>query len=106
MRVAVASHSFPKSDTLTRELLALYPGSVFNETRKPLAGDALIAFLRGYTHAITGLERLDASIFAALPDLRVVSKYGVGLDMIDFDAARRHGVEIRHTPGVNAQAVA
>ena len=79
---------------------------MFNETRKPLAGAALIEFLRGHRQAITGLEVLDASIFAALPDLKVVSKYGVGLDMIDFDAARRHGVEIRHTPGVNAQAVA
>jgi phosphoglycerate dehydrogenase-like enzyme len=104
--VAVASHSFPKSEILKQELLARYPGSVFNETRQPLGGDALIAFLRGYDKAITGLEVLDAAVFAALPELRVVSKYGVGLDMIDFDAARRHGVTIRHSPGVNAQSVA
>src|SRR6202023_865035 len=37
---------------------------------------------------------------------RLVSKYGVGLDMLDLDAARRHGVEVRWTPGVNSQAVA
>ena len=104
--VAVASHSFPKSAILKQELLQQYPGSIFNETRQPLGRDALIAFLRGYERAITGLEVLDAVTFAALPDLRVVSKYGVGLDMIDFDAARRHGVSIRHTPGVNAQSVA
>jgi len=35
-----------------------------------------------------------------------VSKYGVGIDSIDFDAARRHGVAIRWTPGVNRQSVA
>ncbi len=104
--VAVASHSFPKHPTLRRELLARYPESRFNETRKPLKGDDLIAFLRGCEKAITGLEVLDASVFAALPDLRVVSKYGVGLDMIDLAAARRHGVAIRWTPGVNRQAVA
>jgi phosphoglycerate dehydrogenase-like enzyme len=79
---------------------------VFNETRKPLGGAALVQFLGGYRRAITGLEVLDETIFAALPELKLVSKYGVGLDMIDFDAARRHGVTIRHTPGVNAQAVA
>lgn len=105
-RVAVASHSFPNSETLKRELLARFPASVFNETRKPLGGAALVQFLRGYRQAITGLEVLDEAIFAALPELKLVSKYGVGLDMIDFDAARRHGVTIRHTPGVNAQAVA
>jgi len=79
---------------------------VFNETRKPLGGAALVQFLSGYRQAITGLEILDEPLFAALPELKLVSKYGVGLDMIDFDAARRHGVTIRHTPGVNAQAVA
>jgi D-3-phosphoglycerate dehydrogenase len=104
--VAVASHSFPKSATLRAELLARYPDSPFNETGRPLGGAALVAFLQGYENAITGLEVLDGAVFAALPELRVVSKYGVGLDMIDLEAARRHGVSIRSTPGVNRQSVA
>jgi phosphoglycerate dehydrogenase-like enzyme len=104
--VAVASHSFPRHPILRRELLQRYPESKFNETHQPLRGDQLIAFLRGHEKAITGLEVLDAATFAALPELRVVSKYGVGLDMIDLAAARRHGVSIRWTPGVNRQAVA
>ena len=105
-RVAVASHSFPKYETLRRELLQRYPDAVFNETRQPLAGDALIAFLNGFEKAITGLEVLDASVFDAVPELKIVSKYGVGLDMIDLAAARARGVSIRWTPGVNRQAVA
>ena len=104
--VAVASHSFPKHPTLRRELLDRYPESKFNETGKPLKGEALIAFLQGHERAITGLERLDDAIFSALPALRVVSKYGVGLDMIDLAAARRHGIAIRWTAGVNRQSVA
>jgi D-3-phosphoglycerate dehydrogenase len=104
--VAVASHSFPKHPTLRRELLDRYPESKFNETRKPLNGDGLINFLLGYDKVITGLERLDDAIFSALPTLRVVSKYGVGLDMIDLAAARRHGIAIRWTAGVNRQSVA
>jgi phosphoglycerate dehydrogenase-like enzyme len=104
--VAVASHSFPKSPVLRQELLDRYPGSRFNETGRPLGRDALIELLRGHAKAITGLEMLDESVFDALPELRVVSKYGVGLDMIDLEAARRHGVTIRWTPGVNRQAVA
>jgi len=106
MSVAVASHSFPKHATLRREILERYPSTRFNETGRPLAGPALVAFLRGADKAITGLEVLTDEVFAALPDLRVVSKYGVGLDMIDVAAARRRGVSIRWTPGVNRQAVA
>jgi D-3-phosphoglycerate dehydrogenase len=104
--VAVASHSFSKNPTLCRELLEQYPQSVFNETRQPLGSVELVQLLRGYEKAITGLEILDESIFSALPDLKIVSKYGVGLDTIDLAAARRHDVNIRWTPGVNRQAVA
>ena len=104
--VAVASHSFPKNPTLRRELLERYPGSVFNESSVPLGGKALMSFLRGHDRAITGLESLDETLFAAVPELKIVSKYGVGLDMIDLAAARRHGVSIRWTPGVNRQSVA
>jgi phosphoglycerate dehydrogenase-like enzyme len=104
--VAVASHSFAKNATLRRELVARHGTAAFNETGQPLKGDALIAFLRGHERAITGLEVLDDALFAAVPELRIVSKYGVGLDMIDLDAARRRGVSVRWTPGVNRQAVA
>lgn len=106
MDVAVASHSFPKHPVLRRELTARYPGAVFNETGQPLRGADLVRFLRGHDKAITGLEALDAALFGAVPELRVVSKYGVGLDMIDLDAARRCGVSVRWTPGVNRQSVA
>jgi D-3-phosphoglycerate dehydrogenase len=105
--VAVASRSFSRNPLLRQELLARYPGSRFNDAGPTvLSGDALAQFVRGHTRAITGLDVLDEALFASVPELRLVSKYGVGLDMIDLDAARRHGVSIRWTPGVNRQAVA
>jgi len=106
MDVAVASSSFSRNSTLRQELTLRYPLSRFNDTNRVLAGSELAAFLRGHTKAITGLDVLSDAVFRAVPELRVVSKYGVGLDMIDLDAARRHGVSVRWTPGVNRQAVA
>jgi phosphoglycerate dehydrogenase-like enzyme len=105
--IAVASRSFSRNPILRQELLDRYPGSRFNdEGPTVLLGDALVEFLRGHEKAITGLDVLDGPVFAVVPELRLVSKYGVGLDMIDLDAARRYGVSIRWTPGVNRQAVA
>ena len=106
MRIAVASRSFSLNPTLRAELAARYPDATYNETNRVLADDELVAFLRGHEKAITGLDVLSDAVFRAVPELRVVSKYGVGLDMIDLDAARRHGVVVRWTPGVNRQAVA
>jgi phosphoglycerate dehydrogenase-like enzyme len=106
MSVAVASRSFSKNAVLRQELIDRYPEAKFNDTGRVLAGGELVEFLRGYTKAITGLDVLNDTVFRAVPELRLVSKYGVGLDMIDLDAARRHGVAVRWTPGVNRQAVA
>jgi len=105
-QVAVASRSFSRDTRLREELLARHPGARFNMTGRTLKGEELVDFLRGHEAAITGLERLDEALFRAVPELRVVSKYGVGLDMIDLEAARRCGVAVRWTPGVNRQAVA
>lgn len=106
MLVAVASRSFSRNPTLRKELTLRYPLSRFNDTNRVLADDELVKFLRGHTRAITGLDVLSDAVFRAVPELRLVSKYGVGVDMIDLDAARRHGVTVRWTPGVNRQAVA
>jgi D-3-phosphoglycerate dehydrogenase len=104
--VAVASHSFSSNPTLCRELTERYPNARLNETGRPLYGEQLVRFLHGYQKAITGLEVLGEAEFCALPELQLISKYGVGLDMVDLDAARRHGVQVRWTPGVNRDAVA
>ena len=58
--------------------------------------------------AITGLEVLDEAVFSAVPELRIVSKYGVGLDMIDLDAARAQwrlgAVDARRQPSGGRRA--
>lgn len=104
-RVAVTSRSFSRHPVLRAELLARYPATTFNDEGRTLKGDDLIRFLKGHEKAITGLERLDDALFAAVSELKVVGKYGVGLDMIDLAAMRRHGVKLGWTGGVNRRAV-
>jgi D-3-phosphoglycerate dehydrogenase len=105
-KIAVASRSFSKHEVLRAELLDRYAIVTFNDAGRSLKSDELIAFLRGHERAITGLEPLDASLFAALPELKIISKYGVGVDMIDLQAMERHGVRLGWTPGVNRRSVA
>ncbi len=104
--VAVASRSFSRHPVLRQDLLARYDNITFNDLGKSLSGLELIAFLRGHVKAITALEPLDEDVFAALPELKVISKYGVGLDMIDLQAMDRHGVLLGWTGGVNKRSVA
>jgi D-3-phosphoglycerate dehydrogenase len=49
---------------------------------------------------------INDSILRELPELKVIGKYGVGLDMIDPQALARHGVRLGWTGGVNKRCVA
>jgi D-3-phosphoglycerate dehydrogenase len=104
-KVAVASRSFSRHPILRAELLAHYPDVTFNDAGLSLSGDALVDFLQGHDKAITALERLDEGILSRLPDLKVVGKYGVGLDMIDLAALSRLGKRLGWTGGVNKRSV-
>ena len=104
-RVAVASRSFSRHPLLRAELLARYPNTTFNDAGASLSGGDLIAFLDGHEKAITALETIDANLLDALPDLKVIGKYGVGLDMIDQDAMNKRGVALGWTGGVNKRSV-
>lgn len=48
----------------------------------------------------------DAALFAAAPHVKLVHKWGVGVDNIDLDAARARGVTVARTTGSNARPVA
>jgi D-3-phosphoglycerate dehydrogenase len=49
---------------------------------------------------------LDASAISAAPALKVISKYGVGYDNVDIEAARARDVPVLITRGANSQSVA
>ena len=108
-RVAVCAPHFvryPMLGDLCEALRERYDEVVFSDQVPRLDGDDLIAFLKGCDKAVTCLEVLDDSVFSAVPEIRVVSKVGVGLDMIDLDAMARHGVELGWQGGINKRSVA
>jgi len=104
-RVAVCSRSFSRNEALRCELKAKYKNVKFNDAGLALAGESLVDFLQGATHAIVALETFDDTVLTKLPELEVISKYGVGLDMIDMRAMRKHGVRLGWKGGANRRSV-
>ena len=104
-KIAVCSRSFSRNKVLRNELLSRYSNVKFNDKGLSLSGDRLVNFLKGCDKAITALEVVDEKILSQLPDLKVIGKYGVGLDMIDISAMRRHSISLGWTSGVNKRSV-
>ena len=105
-KVAVCSRSFSKNKVLRAELLARYSQVTFNDTGRQLERDSLIEFLSGHEKAITALEKMDDYVLSSLPELKVIGKYGVGLDMIDLDAMHKYGKKLGWISGVNRRSAA
>ena len=89
-KVAVCSRSFSKNPDLRSELLLRYARVTFNDAGLQLEGESLIKFLKGHDKAIVALELIDEKVLSRLPELQVISKYGVGLDSIDLMAMQTH----------------
>jgi len=104
--ICVTSRSFSNNEILKDELLSRYKNVVFNTTGKSLHGEDLKSFLSKATKAIVALENIDSDLLDCLPNLDVISKYGVGIDSIDMSSMKKYNVKLGWTPGVNKRSVA
>ena len=68
--------------------------------------EALVSQLQGVSAVSAGSEPYTRQVIAASPDLRVISRSGVGFDAVDLEACDDAGVVVTVTPGVNHHSVA
>ena len=105
-RVVVTPPAFCKSPSLRAELSSHFPNIVFNEKDSYLSGLELIEFLKDADAAMIGRDLISAELVRSLPKLKMISKYGVGLDNVDQEALRCANIEFRATFGTNKRSVA
>jgi phosphoglycerate dehydrogenase-like enzyme len=104
--VAVTPPPICNSSTLRNELSDLFPQLLLNDTGRYLTEDELIRFAGEADALLVGRDRITGKVLSALPQLKIIAKYGVGLDNIDQEALKRHSVKLGWTAGVNRRSVA
>lgn len=64
--------------------------------------EAALALVKDDVTAIvsTAFARVSAKLIAALPNLEIISHFGVGYDSVDVGAARERGIVVTNTPDV------
>jgi len=108
MKILITPASFKQGAAgSVMEKLKGFTGSlVFNPKGKPFSEDELIAMLDGCDGCIAGLDPFTKKVMDSTKQLKVISRYGTGVDNVDVAAAREKGIVVCRTPGVNSQAVA
>lgn len=104
--IKVTTKSFSVHPDLRAELLAEFPGAIFNDNGREYGEKALIEYFQDADGVVVGLESITDNLLAACPKLKIISKYGVGLDNVDQKACKSRQVHLGWTGGVNRRGVA
>lgn len=106
MKIAVITPLFSRSAELM-QLLGTHFSDIKHNADNTLKTKAdLIAFLHDVDGAIVGREEIDDEILSACPQLKILSRYGVGLDNLDLEAMKKRGIALGWSGGTNSNSVA
>lgn len=108
MKVLVTPTSFLKPENAAaRSMLEEFADDiVYNELGRPLDAAEVLVWLDGVDGYIAGLDTIDTGVIERAPQsLKVISRYGAGVDRVDLTAAAKRGIAVTNTPGTNAVAV-
>ncbi|MCL2852775.1 MAG: phosphoglycerate dehydrogenase [Defluviitaleaceae bacterium] len=106
-RILATPRSFAKEDKSPLHLLndAGYTVAL-NPVGQIMTKAQMIEHLKGCVGVIVGVDPMDEEVITSAAELKAISKYGVGTDNIDLEAAKRRGIPVSITAGANSNAVA
>lgn len=106
MKIAVLSPLFSRSSALVAELKTHFSDVRLNVENCLNTPQDIVSFLEDADGAIVGRELIDEAILAQTPSLKIISRYGVGLDNLDVEAMKKRGIALGWSGGTNANSVA
>ncbi len=106
MKVLVTTTSFQDTPGAHHDMLK-QTGWQIETARGPLPEPEMLKLVGDFDGIICGDDAFTKNVLSkCLPKLKVLSKYGIGIDKIDLAGATELGVPVCFTPGVNHTAVA
>ena len=103
----VTPTSYGKNDPrLKTQLEEKVETVAYNPTGKPLSSNDVAALLPGVDGYIAGLDVIDRAALESADRLKVIARYGVGVDNVDLESAKEKGIIVTNTPGANSVSVA
>ena len=107
MKIAVGASSFAASSDKAINLLWEKGIEVVkNPYGRKMTAEETIEHLQGADGLLAGLEPLNEEVFTHTPNLKAIARIGIGMDSVDVEAAKKHGIKVSNTPDAPTKAVA
>ena len=78
----------------------------YNDTGKAYTAEKFKELTHDADGIIVGVDKMDQEMLENCPNLKVICKFGVGLDNIDLEYCKNKGICVEKTVGSNAKSVA
>ena len=99
MKVFVSTQPFSTVSEIPMKLLLNNGVSVkVNQHERSMTSTELAEEIGDSDALIAGVEKITEEVFQRAPNLKLISRVGVGLDGIDFDLCKKYGVRVAYTP--------
>ena len=107
MKVLTSPSSFGQVGKAPFELLTESGFEIINNPYgRKLTEDEVIELAKDCVGIVAGVEPLTARVMDALPQLKVISRVGIGMDSVDLEYAKQKGIIVNNTPDGPTRAVA
>jgi len=107
VKVLITANSFGKYSSKPREMLENFGFEVvFNPYHRMMTEDEFINEIKEADAVILSTEFLNKAVIDSAEKLKVVSRYGVGLDNVDLAYCKEKGITVTITKNANSNAVA
>jgi phosphoglycerate dehydrogenase-like enzyme len=103
LKFLVTDHDFPDLDL---EMALFREAGMEAVAAQCRTEDDVIAAGKGCAGLLMQYAPMNAKVFAALPEVRVVSRMGAGFDTVNVEDAKRHGVWVANSPDYGVGEVA
>lgn len=79
---------------------------IYNPYGRKLTEEEVITLAEDCIGIVAGVEPLNSKVMDALPNLKCISRVGVGMDNVDLDYAKHKGITVVNTPDGPTRSVA
>ncbi len=106
MNIFVSTHPFSQTSEIPGQLLKKANLQVrHNPYERKISTGELASEIKSSDALIAGTEKITRDVFKNAPNLKIISRVGIGLDGIDFELCKEFGVRVAYTPDAPSMAV-
>ena len=107
MKIFVSTHPFSSTSAMPMQLVKENKIELsVNEHGRKNTSEELAQDIKDAEVLVAGTEKITEEVLKNAPNLKLISRVGIGLDGIDFKLCKQYGIRVAYTPDAPTMAVA